>query len=87
MNKTINDVVNYLNQLLEDDPDTIHKLFEPKIPCREELDIPAIKQDGVVYTSPLGLLNGVLDAIGLPYVVMYYKDSEGVKEITGFKEI
>jgi hypothetical protein len=51
-----------------------------------DLNIPALYNESGPFTSPLGLLNGVLIANKMPIVIMHYEEFEDVKQITGFSE-
>lgn len=78
--------VDYLNELLKTDPVAINQLMFSRVRCKEDLNIPALYDESGPFTSPLGLLNGVLIANKMPTVIMHYENIEGINKIKEFSE-
>jgi len=59
---TINEVVDYLNKLVETDKLAIAALVENRVHCKEELDcVTKIDGDGNHHVGLLGVLNGLFN--------------------------
>ena len=86
MGGKINNTAYYLNELLRTDPETMNKLMFHRVECKEELNIPALYNESGPFTSPLGLLNGVLIANKMPTVIMHYENIEDVNKIKEFSD-
>lgn len=96
MNKT----VECLNKAFEEDPNAIHALMCNKVPCNVDLaddEFIIVSANRVHYhddknyfqVGALGLLNGVLEANGLPRVTAKFSDTpslDGRHKLEGFIE-
>jgi hypothetical protein len=89
--RTIQDVVDALNEAFEEDPVAIRALLINIVPCNEALaGHPTIQVApmGSGYTvGALGLLNGVLGALGLQLIASKWSndtDERGAHKLLGF---
>lgn len=79
----VNRVLDTLNSAFQCDPLAIHCLTSNRTPCNTDLaNHPQVvvmqeKLDGSFYSvSALGLLNGVMDALGLPRIAAKWEDGK-----------
>lgn len=92
---SIEKVVDALNGAFAADPGAIHALIVNRVPCNQALaddpfvqvDCPPVLRDGLFQVGAIGLINGVLAAIGLPLAATMFsdeKDSDGRSKLIGF---
>jgi hypothetical protein len=86
-------VLECLNIAFENDPNAVHALIANRVPCNERLadhptvEVAASNVEGLHFNvGALGLINGVLVALGLPKVAMVWDHSGSRHQFTGFKE-
>lgn len=95
-NKMSREVVRVLNQAFRKDMNAIHTLIVNGVACNEQLaddEYVVVKKVGPLegdfyQVTPIGLMNGVLSALGLPLVAVKFSepDSNGSSKILGFTE-
>ena len=84
----IEKVVNSLNFAFQCDPEAVSSLIQHHVPCNTKLaDHPhvvvkrLVLQDSI---SALGLINGVLNSLGLSRIYAEYDTVDGKEVLTGF---
>lgn len=95
-NKMSREVIRVLNQAFRKDMNAIHTLIVNSVACNEQLaddEYIVVKKVGPLegdfyQVTPIGLMNGVLSALGLPLVAVKFSepDSNGSSKILGFTE-
>ena len=89
--------VKVLESAFKADPNAIHALMCNRVPCNQALaddpyisvDIVPVLSGGCYQIGALGLLNGILEANGLPKVAMKFSeevDAKGRAKLLGFCE-
>jgi hypothetical protein len=85
-----------LQSAFDADPSAMHALCVNRVPCNQTLaDHPQVVVDetpvlarGLFSVGAVGLINGVLDAAGIPWVAGYQLsaelDEDGRRKMTGF---
>lgn len=98
MDKTVvNKTVEILNSAFNADPNAMHALMCNRIPCNKALaddpyipvDVTPVLEGENFQIGTLGLLNGILEANGLPKVGMKFSDevdAKGRAKLLGFCE-
>jgi hypothetical protein len=92
---SIHKVVEALNAAFAADPCAIHALIVNRVPCNQALaddpfvqvDCPPVLREGLFQVGAIGLINGVLAAIGLPLAATMFsdeKDDDGRSRLLGF---
>ena len=92
-----NTTVKVLESAFKADPNAIHALVCNRVPCNQALaddpyipvDIVPVLSDGCYQIGALGLINGILEANGLPKVAMKFSeevDAKGRAKLLGFCE-
>lgn len=92
---SIEKVVAALNAAFAADPCAIHALIVNRVPCNQALaddpfvqvDCPPVLREGLFQVGAIGLINGVLAAIGLPLAATMFsdeKDDDGRSKLLGF---
>ena len=81
-------MIRFLNELMEIDPDALHKLIETRVPCNTDLaEHPTVQVQGTQEkpcVGLLGILNGFVgaDNDGWGFVCASFDDDTG--KLTGF---
>ena len=88
------EVLTLLNSAFNADPSAMHALIVNRVPCNNELaDDPFIMVEASQVlleesysVGMLGVLNGVLNALGQPMVAAKFEEIDGKNKLVGFCE-
>ncbi len=95
-NKMSREVIRVLNQAFQKDKNAVHTLITNSVACNEQLaddEYVVVRKveplEGDFYqATTIGLMNGVLSALGLPLVAVKFSepDNNGFSKVLGFTE-